>query len=386
MVFNARFHRQTIQSHPFILRDAEQALTHSKHHESDSAYAESNDPTVKQGIALKKQALLHFENRYKERSDERIAIQVPSPQFSPAGYSLFSNIAESFSFIGIPTKILPWHGETEPLLDEFRPTVILSSDHHAYLDRLDWDAITSYRTHNSLKIGLTASLEEYDNTPLAARLAWAKKHRIDFYYSFRDQGYVQNRKEYRPFFDAHYPMLFLPFGANVLHYYPVAGFSRDLNFALIATRKREHISYLKRITSNYAGFIDGPGWQHVQNFKFNRDRDRYIYARAKVGLNIHLPEQLDWHCELNERTYQLAACGVPQLIDRPLLLTKHFSKQAMFSADNPKQYFELFQELMNNPILGQTAATLAQQEVFTTHTTFHRASHFIEQLVRLSPI
>ena len=58
----------------------------------------------------------------------------------------------------------------------------------------------------------------------------------------------------------------------------------------------------------------------------------------------------------------------------------------MFSADNPKQYFELFQELMNNPILGQTAATLAQQEVFTTHTTFHRASHFIEQLVRLSPI
>ena len=165
-----------------------------------------------------------------------------------------------------------------------------------------------------------------------------------------------------------------------MRYYPVGGLERDLNYVLIASRKREHILYLREISKRYAGFIDGPGWSHIKDFRFNRDRDRFIYSRAKVGLNVHLPEQLHVVYELNERTYQLAACGVPQLIDHPQLLDKTFSKTAVFVADSPAQYTELFEELMHNPQLGEKAALIAQQEVFAKHTTFHRAQTFLNEL------
>jgi spore maturation protein CgeB len=118
----------------------------------------------------------------------------------------------------------------------------------------------------------------------------------------------------------------------------------------------------------------------VKHFQFNRERDRYIYARAKVGLKVHLPEQIDWACELNERTYQLAACGVPQLIDHPMLLNTIFGSNSFFIAETPAQYDELFDELMRNPSLGLEKALYAQREVFASHTTFHRAKSLIDQL------
>ena len=193
-----------------------------------------------------------------------------------------------------------------------------------------------------------------------------------------------HEKAYRPFFDVGYEILHLPFSANILHYYPVAGFNRDIDFVLIASKKREHTIYMKEIVKRNYGLIDGPGWKHVPHFQFNRDRDRYIYARAKVGLNVHLPEQIDWACEVNERTYQLAACGVPQVIDHPKLLDKLFSKDALFVADTPGQYSDLFEMIINDPKTGQERALVAQREVFEKHTTFHRADSFVQQLGKLA--
>jgi hypothetical protein len=313
-------------------------------------------------------------------SEERILIQIPDARFSPAGYSLFSNLMESLNYIGIPARALGWEEDTQKALDEFKPTVLLSSDNHEYLRRIDWDFIARYKASERLRVGLSAALEEYESTPLLPRLTWAKQHQIDFYYSYRDEDYVKNRKEYQPFFDAGFQIIFIPFGANTLHYFPVAGFERDLNYVLMASRKREHIAYLKNIARQYSGFLDGPGWKQVQYFQFNRERDRYIYARAKVGLNVHLPEQIDWACELNERTYQLAACGVPQLIDHPMLLNKIFGSESFFIAESHAQYDELFKELMHYPSLGIEKALYAQREVFASHTTLHRAKSLIDQL------
>lgn len=378
--FDSSIHTLTIKNHDRIIFDAEQALKHKKIHESEDAYAESNDLLVTQGHSLKKQTEEIFKDKYSGNSIERIMIHVPDPAYSPAGFSLFTNLAECLGFIGIPAHILGWNDDTKKAIDKFNPTVLLTSDHVSYLERIDWEAIRIYRDTNHLKIGLTASLAEYDNTPLDDRLAWAKKHEIDFYYSFRDEAYVSEREEYRPFFNAGYKILYLPFGANILHYYPVAGFDRDIDFVLIASKKREHTIFMKDIVKRHYGFIDGPGWKHAPYFQFNRDRDRYIYARAKVGLNVHLPEQIDWACEVNERTYQLAACGVPQVIDHPKLLDKLFSKDALFIADTSKQYTEYVETIINEPVIGQERALIAQNEVFDKHTTFHRADSFMQQL------
>ena len=378
--FNLFMQRQTCRGHNAVLAAAEQALGQFEHHESEAACLQSNDPVVRQGWRLKQQLEEHFRGLHANASGERILIHVPAPNYSPAGYSLFTNLAESLTFIGIPTRILDWNEPTKLALEEFQPTVLLTSDHHTYLSRIDWDSIASYRCRMVLRVGLTAALEEYGNSPLSERLAWAKAHGVDFFYTFRDRDYVSTRQAYSPFHEGGYPILDLPFGANILHYYPVAGFERDLDFVLLATRKSEHMGYLKDIVRTHSGFIDGPGWRHVKQFTFNRARDRYIYARAKVGLNVHLPEQLEWACEVNERTYQLAACGVPQLIDHPLVLDKLYGPGTFFVAESPSHYRELFAKLMAQPELAIEQALAAQRETFARHTTFHRADAFVAQL------
>lgn len=378
--FNWLFNSASLRQHDLILAEAEDALQDNSTHENIEACLSSSDRLVQQGTRLRMDSEAFFKDCMVGVSDERILIQIPDARFSPAGYSLFSNLMESLNYIGIPARALGWEEETQTALDEFKPTVLLSSDNHEYLRRINWGAIALYKLGKQLRVGLSAALEEYESTPLLPRLAWAKQHQIDFYYSYRDEDYVVNRKEYQPFFDAGYQILYIPFGANILHYFPIAGFERDLNYVLMASRKREHIAYLKNITSQYSGFLDGPGWKQVKHFQFNRERDRYIYARAKVGLNIHLPEQVEWACELNERTYQLAACGVPQLIDHPMLLNKIFGSKSFFIAESPAEYDELFKELICNPSLGVEKALYAQREVFASHTTFHRAKSLIDQL------
>lgn len=366
--------------HNEVLAMAEASLAQSAAHENDEICMNSPDPLVRQGWDLKKRVEQQFRQAYAGRSTERVLIHVPAPDYSPAGYSLFTNMAESLAFIGVPTAILGWEDDTKSIMRDFAPTVLLSSDHSSYLQRIDWNAVAQYRQTQHLKIGLTASLGEYENTPLEPRLKWAKRHGVNFYYSFRDKGYVSTRAEYRPFFDSGCPMVYLPFGANVLHYYPVGGIKRDLDYVIMATRKSEHMSYMKSIAQLRAGFIDGPGWRHVHNFRFNRDRDRYVYARARVGLNVHLPEQIEWACELNERTYQLAACGVPQLVDHPKLIDQIFSSEAIFVADTPTEYERLFLHMIHHPEEAEQRALQGQKEVFARHTTFHRAEDFVRQL------
>lgn len=378
--FNWLFNSATVYQHDAILAEAERALANRDAYENIEACLNSPDPLVQQGMRLKLNLDTSFKDCMAGVSEERILIQVPDARFSPAGYSLFSNLMESLNYIGIPAQALEWNDDSQQALESFKPTVLLSSDNHEYLRRIDWDAIAKFKSVQRLRVGLSAALEEYESTPLMPRLAWAKAHDINFFYSYRDEDYVKSRKEYTPFFDAGYQILYIPFGANTLHYFPVAGFERDLNYVLMASRKREHIAYLKNIARQYSGFLDGPGWKQVKHFHFNRERDRYIYARAKVGLNVHLPEQIDWACELNERTYQLAACGVPQLIDHPMLLNKIFGSNSFFIAESPSQYDELFNELMRNPSLGVEKALHAQREVFASHTTLHRAKSLMDQL------
>lgn len=380
LLFNHLLRSETVAMRDKVIALAELGLCNQLQHESDAVCFASPDPVVRQGWALKKQVEHEFCDRYAGRTDERVLIQVPPPGYSPAGYSLFTNLAESLEFMGVPTRILKWDDETTKVIDSFSPTVLLTSDHHSYLAQIDWAAIARYKQVNRLRIGLTASLEEYENTPLNDRLKWSAKNGTDFFYTFRDKEYVTTRDGYQPFFDAGYPMVYLPFGANILHYYPVAGFDRDLDYVIMATRKSEHISYMKYIVRQYIGFIDGPGWRHVRDFRFNRARDRYIYARAKVGLNVHLPEQIDWACEVNERTYQLAACGVPQLIDHPKLLGRLFSSSSLYIADGPTEYMRLFKNIIDQPEDAVQRALLAQEEVFSRHTTFHRADSFMLQL------
>lgn len=385
-VFENKVNKNTWRNRKKILAEAEKQLKNKDVCEKEWLYLKSEDPLVKQGFELKKKVEKEFKDILLDKNNARILIHVPSPSVSPGGFSLFTNFAESFEFIGIPARIFGWHDDTKQIFNDFKPNIFISSDHIKYLERIDWDAIKQYRVNNKLNIGLTASLEEYGNSPISERLDWTKKHNIDFFYSFRDSDYAHTRKEYKPFFETGYKILFMPFGANISHYYPIPNIKKDIDYAFLASinkhKAKRYVEYILPIASKRAGLIDGPGWNKIGDFNFNKDRDRYVYARSKVGLNIHLEEQINTACEVNERTFQLAACGIPQITDDAKLLPKLFSENALFIAKNQSEYEDYFKEIINNPDIGAKRALTAQTEVFERHTTFHRVYDFMGQLLK----
>lgn len=372
--FQKRIHHKTVTEHDAIfqwaLRQSGQGL-----------------PNVTNDFEnIRSQLLKKYSNLYLNKTPIKIIIHVPDPKISPGGFSVFSNLSASLQYIGIKCEHLKLNHNLNEQLNKFKPTVLLTSDSSDYLNKLDWDAIKKYREKQKLLIGLTASIEAYGNTPLPVRLDWSRKNGIDFFYSFRSREYTQSRADYRPFFDAGYEIFNIEFGANPLLYFPVLGIKKDIPYVFFGSsnsdKHKRYLEWFDALFISTPGFINGYGWKHM-SAPIQMELNKFILSRASVGLNLHLEEQIEWACELNERTYTLAACGVPQLIDNPKLLPDRFSSNAFFVAYSPREYTELFHYVKHNPDEARKRAAIAFQEVYERHTTFHRAEKLIKELTEL---
>lgn len=383
-IFERKIDKQTWQNHDEILQWAESLALLSETQLQEQILA-SDEPIVKKGYELRKKVLNEFRDKYTDEA-MKIMIHLPSKESSPGGYSLFSNMTESFKFIGIKTELLFVGEDIKDKLNEFKPTIFLSSDHKSYTSKIDWKAINEYKKFHNLQVGLTASIEEYGNTPLKQRLDWGKSIGIDFYYSFRAPEYFNTRTEYKPFFEYGYKILSVEFGANPLLYFPLPSIDKDIDYLFLASsnedKQKRYFEWLPKIVTQYFGFIDGPGWHKISRWA-SQPTHKFLYARAKIGINLHIDDSMDWASELNERTYILAACGVPQLVDNAKLLEHRFSSEAMFVVSSPKEYGELFEYMLTHSNECQRRALMALEEVYTKHTTFHRADGFIQQLKRI---
>jgi Glycosyl transferases group 1 len=381
--FEAAVHPLTWRRHDELLEWAEAQITAAPAREGAESYLSSDDPLVRQGWGLTQTTLRQFRNRCRRYEHLRIMVHVPPAEVSSAHSSLGANFIQSFRHLGLAARELGWYEETRKALDEFRPTVLLTVDHAGYLSQIDWEAVQAYRQCQVLRVGLNAALPEYGNTTLAGRLEWAQRQKVDFYYSFKSRQYVKER--YGEILAKGYPIFHLEFGANPLTYFPVPGIKRDLSYVFLGSTNPDkwprYYSYFAPIVRDYPGYIDGPWWKSISRFG-SAETHRYLCARARVALNLHIPNQIAWASELNERTYNLAACGVPQLIDEPKLLSDRFSRDSFFVAATPAEYRASFERILDDPDEAQRRALQAQREVFARQTIFQRAESFIEELAR----
>jgi hypothetical protein len=384
--FTSTINQETLRLHDELLNWSLQMAINSRTNESEALYLASRDPIVTQGARLVKEVKAEFTDCCKHWKDLRILVHLPPFQLSPGGFSLYNNLIMALKFIGLNSRALEWQEDIETVLKEFNPTFLLTSDSEEYLACINWTELSRYRKHHKLKLGLTAAPEEFGNTPLNPRLKWAQQNKVDFYYSFHSDESLRMRSLYKPFFDLGYRIISIQFGANPLLFYPVPSIERDLNYVFLASsnvqKRARYFQYLTPIFQSTPGFINGPGWPQKRHCAGNRQEilmpirfsnDRYLYARAKVGINLHIQDSIEWPSELNERTYMLAACGTPQLVDSPLLLPINFSNECFFVGRNPKEYNELFHYINDDPLEAERRALQAQQEVFLRHTCFHRA-------------
>ncbi len=366
----------TVRQHDAILN---WALAQSKIAD-DNLFHDCSDPIVILGQKLRRENSVRFRDELCAWGGRlRILVHVPDLTSSPGGYSAFSNLVSGLKFLGIPASPLKWKDSTRESLEVFSPSCLITSDHTSYLERIDWKAIDEWRERHGLLIGLTASLQEYGNTPLDERLTWARNNGVDFYYSFRTPEYVNGRKEYGEFRSAGYPIFSVEFGANPAHYFPVPRKARDLDYVFLASsnpdKQIRYTQFLTRIFQRHTGFIDGPGWRNVNRFA-PPESHRFLYSRARVGINLHISDSVKWPCELNERTYILAACGIPQVVDNALLLPNRFSEGALYIARNPEEYYDSFVSILEDPGAAERRAMKALEQVYRYHTTYQRAEGF----------
>lgn len=351
-------------------------------------FHESRDPLVRLGYELRDKVLSKFRQvKATTPNNYRIAIFVPDYAATAAGHSWFMNISAGLEYLGIP--VARWHQGTpiQSVLDDFRPTIILANDgeeYHpdGYLEYLGLNAIREYRKSNKLRIGLVASPYPKSKMSLTARLAHSRRLGIDFYYSFQALDFIS--RHHTGYRDAGFHVLTLEFGANPLVYYPVPGVEKDLDFVFLGSAHFEkwcqYSSYFGRVMTECPGFLVGSYWPKAIRNRVAEPLHRYAYSRARVGLNLHVPFQLEDATELNERAYNLAACGVPQLIDAPKLLPKRFRPGSVFVGRTPTEYADQFQRILASPEEARDRAVSALEDVLARHTVFHRAESLLEQL------
>jgi Glycosyl transferases group 1 len=379
--FEASVHPDTWAKHEELLTWAESMAAQRGSNESVNRFENSNEPVVRQGYELIQKVKQEFKDSYRQHGELRILFHVPTAAASGAYASFNSNFVQGFQFVGITARELSWADNTGQVLEGFKPTLLLTVDHEGHLQHIDWEAVREYRKKNSLRLALNASLQEYGNTPLKQRLDWAEQNHVDFYYSHKTDEYNQTR--YQEIIARGYKILSLEFGTNPFVYYPVPGIERDVKYAFLASTNPDkwprYYAYFGRLWREHAGYIDGPWWSSISRFG-GPETHRYVWARTKVGLNLHIPLQINWLSELNERTYNLASCGIPQLVDEPKLLSSRFSDGCFFVAATPKDYLATFERMLEDTGEGEKRALKAQREVFAKHTVFHRAANFVDQL------
>jgi hypothetical protein len=354
--------------------------------EDDTACAASPDALVRRGWDLRGRLRQQFQDKWSG-SPWRVLIFLPDYEMAPAGYSLFRNLADGFAYLGVPARLWPQGEPLGPHLDSFQPTVLLANDGEryapeGYLDYIDWRAVADYRKRSELWLGLVASPYPKAAADLDARLAHARRLGVTFYFAFQAEEFIAARHEgYRR---RGFPVLSLEFGANPLVYYPVAGCARDLNYVFLGSAHFEKWSryhaYFKDILAAHPGVLVGTGWSQADLRRLPETWHRHLYARARVGLNLHVPFQIEAASELNERAYNLAACGVPQLSDAPKLLPWRFRAESVFVGPTPAEYRAQFRRILARPDQAQERALNALEDVLQRHTIFHRAEAFLGQV------
>lgn len=356
--------------------------------EPAEAFATSPDPVVRRGWELRKRVLVEFRGKFAGfTGTPRVLVFTPDYNATAAGYSLFRNLVEGFEFIGVPAR--SWHqGEPlGPILWEFAPSVLLANDPELYdparyLENFDWDAMREYRRSREMRIGLVASPYPKDPTVWAPRLAHARRLGVEFFYAFQAPGFVA--RHHRVYRDHGFPVLSLEFGANPLTYYPVPDVDRDLGYVFLGSAHSEkweqYYRFFRVVAASEPGLIAGPYWPQAARSRIPEPLHRYLYARAKVGLNLHVQFQLAEATELNERAYNLAACGVPQLTDAPKLLPERFRPRSVWIGVTPAEYRDQYFRILAWPEEARERVLSALEDVFTRHTIFHRAAEFVDQL------
>lgn len=337
------------------------------------------DSVVDYGQKKRKELLDLFRNKYSY-VQTKVLVHVQTKELAVAGVSAHRNLILGLQYLGIEAQEISIEENFEKKFFDFQPDIFISADTKYFKQHIELDAIKKYREKKEL-VTVLGLLGDYTEKTFQDSLKYWNDLEVTMLSSFNCIEFVRDKFSY--IIDEGYKIISLEFAANPLIHFPEPVEDKELDFVFLGSLNKSkwnrYLRYFKPIFTNESGFINGPGWIEFDE-KTDFEQDRYIYSRAKVALNLSIDIQIESERELNERTFQLAACGVPQLIDNPKLLKKRFSTDSMFIAENEDEYYSLFKFILNHPDEAEKRALNALKEVFEKHTIFHRAEHLLNEV------
>lgn len=179
----------------------------------------------------------------------------------------------------------------------------------------------------------------------------------------------------------HRSILVVPPGADPSVYRPLRSrdqYRANVVFAGSATARRETL--LSGLVE-YGLALWGPGWRHTSLRDYCRGEvpstEDYVraYGGASVAVNIHHTAggNGDGEACVNERLFEIAAIGVPQVVDYRGDLGNHFKagRDLMVFHDADGLKATVAAALQDLPTAELTGVS-ARREVLTRHTYMHR--------------
>lgn len=184
------------------------------------------------------------------------------------------------------------------------------------------------------------------------------------------------------------PVEVIPLAADPSIYRPLRSrdqYRANVVFAGRATPRRE------AMLAGLAEFglaVWGPGWRRTSLRDYCRgevpDTETYVraYGGASVAINIHhtAPGRRNAEPEafLNQRVFEVAAIGVPQIVDQRTDLDLHFETgKHLLVFDEPEELRELVKAALHDLPAAEQLGFAARKEVLSRHTYMHRMKQLL---------
>jgi spore maturation protein CgeB len=177
------------------------------------------------------------------------------------------------------------------------------------------------------------------------------------------------------------PLRYLPPGCDPSVHRPMRSrdqFRANVVFAGTATPHRE------RLLSELVEFglaVWGPGWRKTKLRDYCRgellDHGDYVraYTGASVAVNVQCYDEAGDEADpgCNRRLFELAAMGVPQVVEHRPELHRHFREGSeILVARTPAQLRTLTNEALHDRAWAEQVAAGARQRALAEHTYMHR--------------
>jgi spore maturation protein CgeB len=183
------------------------------------------------------------------------------------------------------------------------------------------------------------------------------------------------------------PALYLPLAADPSVYKPMRSrdqYRANVVFAGTATPRRE------RMLSELVEFglaLWGPGWRRTSLRDYCRgeqlDTENFVkaYAGASVAVNIHRSADADpavVERGVNQRTFEVAAIGVPQVVDfRGDLAGLFEDREELLVYRSVEEMRSLVEAALQDSSAVDAIAAAGRQRILREHTYMHRLKQLL---------